>query len=283
MAQENKDMMQKIIETSKALPPMPQVIARATEVLSDERAGFMEIAQVLESDQGMATRVLKLANSAYYGVKVPVKSVQQASALLGFKTLFEMIVVVNSSKMMGKRLEGYEISARQAWEHSLFTAYGARAIAEEKFPELVDDAFMAGLLHDAGMLILDPYLVKEKKSFDRYLENGKTIEQAETEVFGFNHSQLAAKYLKKWMLPASQTHAIEFHHRPSQSEGDVLSCILHAADALANGKGPEKNFVMEEGALQAIETEPDEMEQLALELESSVANLIENIDSETRI
>ncbi|MFW6296872.1 MAG: HDOD domain-containing protein [Desulfosalsimonas sp.] len=274
-----QDQMEKIIETAGALPPMPQVIARAGKVLSNERAGFKEIAKVLETDQAMAARVLRLANSAYYGVKVPVVSVQQASALLGFKTLFTMIVVVNSSKMMGKQLEGYCIEARDNWKHSLFTAIGAKSIAEEKFPELIDEAFMAGLLHDAGMLILDPYVKKEKKRIESHLKHGRSIEQAESAIFGFNHAQLAAEYLKKWMLPASQTHAIEFHHYPSRSEGDILSCILHAADAMANLQGVEKNFYTEKNILAEAGIDEIIMESRGAVIEEEVNELIETLEA----
>ncbi|MCF8024806.1 MAG: HDOD domain-containing protein [Desulfobacteraceae bacterium] len=280
MPEQGQELIQKILESARALPPMPQVIARANRVLSDEKAGFSDIAQVFEADQAMAARVLRLANSAYYGVRVPVNSVQQASALLGFKTLFEMIVVVSSSKMMGKQLSGYGIGAGEAWKHSLFTALAARTITEENYPDLADDAFITGLLHDAGMLILDPYIAKEKKRLEKYLENGKTIEQAETEIFGFNHAQLGSEYLKEWKLSASQAHAIGFHHYPSESEGDILSFILHTADAAANQQEEtEKNFAIEEGATPFIGITSEKMEKLRAVTEKEVERLIESMET----
>lgn len=277
MPEQGQEMMQKILESARALPPMPQVIARANQVLSDDNAGFSDIAKVFESDQAMATRVLRLANSAYYGVRVPVNSVHQASALLGFKTLFEIIVVVGSSKMMGKKLEGYGIEAKEAWKHSLLTALGAKAIAGANNPDLADDAFMAGLLHDSGMLILDPYVAKEKKRFEKILENGDTIEQAETAIFGFSHGQLASEYLKEWKLTASQTHAIEFHHQPSLSEGDPLSHILHLADAMANQEGPERNIALEESSELFLNTSQEETKKLMVAAKEEVEQLIESM------
>ncbi len=280
MPDAGQELMGKIIKTARALPPMPQIIVRATAVLSDENAGFREIARVLETDQAMATRVLKLANSAYYGLRVPVNSVQQASALLGTKTLFEMITVVSSSKMIGKRLDGYDIPARDVWRHSLFTALGAKAIAEDQFPDLADDAFMAGLLHDAGMLILDDYITKEKSRFEKLLENGKTISRAESIIFKFSHAQLASEYLKKWKLPASQTHAIEFHHQPSSSGGDTLSYILHAADAMANQKTLEKNFAMEPDAESFLGLEPEKIQALGALVQESTDGLIASMEAQ---
>lgn len=279
MPDAGQELMEKIIKTARALPPMPQIIDRATAVLSDENAGFREIARVLETDQAMATRVLKIANSAYYGLRVPVNSVQQAAAMLGTKTLFELITVVSSSKMMGKQLDGYGIAARDVWRHSLFTALGAKAIAEEQFPDLLDDAFMAGLLHDAGMVILDEYVIKEKNRFDRLLDDGETISGAETTIFGFSHAELASEYLKKWKLPASQTHAIEFHHYPAFSGGDTLSYILHAADAMANQYPIEKNFAMDPEAESAINMDPERIQSMGAAVGDSVDSLIDSMET----
>lgn len=274
------ELMEKIIKTSKALPPMPQIIARANEVLSSDNAGFKEISQVLETDQAMATRVLRIANSAYYGVSVPVTSVQQASALLGFQTLFELITVVSSSKMMGKKLEGYEISARTMWKHSLSVAVGAKNIAEKYYPELVSDAFMAGLIHDAGMLLLDSYIVENKKKLKALIAQGKPLQKAETEIFGFDHADLSAKYLKKWKLPSNLTHAIGFHHRPIDSDEDPLSCILHIADAMANAKeGPEPNFITEQSALELTGIKEDEIKEMTEEMETMVEGIMESMEA----
>jgi HD-like signal output (HDOD) protein len=274
------ELMEKIVQTSKALPPMPQIIARASEVLSSDNAGFREISQVLETDQAMATRVLRIANSAYYGVSVPVTSVQQASALLGFQTLFELITVVSSSKMMGKRLDGYGIDAKIMWKHSLSVAVGAKAVSEKYYPELVSDAFMVGLIHDSGMILLDSYIEKNKKKFNELVSQGKTFQEAEKEIFGFDHAALSAQYLKKWKLPATLTHAIGFHHRPFDSGEDHLSCILHIADAMANADhGPEPNFTAEQIALEVTGIQEDETGHLAEEMETMVEGIIESMEA----
>ncbi|MFW6333956.1 MAG: HDOD domain-containing protein, partial [Desulfosalsimonas sp.] len=143
------------------------------------------------------------------------------------------------------------------------------------------DAFMSGLLHDAGMLIMDPHMAKEKKRLERHLENGETIEQAEEAIFGFNHAQVASEYLKKWMLPASQTHAIEFHHRPSESEGDVLSGILHAADTMANVQALEKNFTPEQETLAELGFSLQELQDRGSATETEVDSLIESMEQNT--
>lgn len=271
------ELMKKIIKNSRALPPMPEIIAKANQVLSDDSAGFKEVGDVLETDQAMATRVLKLANSAYYGLTVPVSSVQQASALLGFQTLMELITVVSTSKMMGKKLKGYAMDAKQVWKHSLSVAICAKLIAEKKFPALINDAFNAGLIHDSGMLILDDYVAKEKTTYQGLLDQGATIQGAEERMFGFDHGHIAADFFKKWKLPPSQTHAIRYHHDPSQSGSDPLAYILHAADTMANHEITERNFVFHQSALDFFGFSEDDWEEVKTSMQESVAHIIETM------
>lgn len=273
------ELMEKIVQTSKALPPMPQIIARANEVLSSDNSGFREISQVLETDQAMATRVLRIANSAYYGVSVPVTSVQQASALLGFQTLFELITVVSSSKMMGKHLQGYNIEAKFVWKHSLSVAVGAKAIAEKYHPELVNDAFMSGLIHDSGMVLLDSRIHEHQRQFNELLARGKTLQDAEMEMFEFDHAALAARYLKKWKLPENLTHAIRYHHSPAECGHDPLACILHISDAMANTNNLESNFIMDDSALDAIGMPTDDLDQMTFDMEDMVDSIIKSMEA----
>lgn len=269
-----EELMKKIVKASRALPPMPQIIAKATEVLSSDTASFKDVGEVLATDQAMATRVLKLANSAYYGRTIPVSSVQQASALLGFQTLLELITVVSTSKMMGKRLEGYGFEADDVWRHSLLVAMGAKLIAQKKHPVLVNDAFNAGLIHDSGMLILDDYVVEKRQTIDQILGQGKAIQDAEKQIFGFDHGEIASEFFKRWKLPETQLHAIRYHHEPSRSDGDMLSYILHVADDIANREHTEKNFVFDPKALSVIGLTPEEEEGMTEEIREAVTNIM---------
>lgn len=269
-----EELMQKIVKASKALPPMPQIIAKATQVLSSDKASFKDVGDVLETDQAMATRVLKLANSAYYGRTVPVSSVQQASALLGFQTLLELITVVSTSKMMGKRLAGYNIEAEAVWRHSLLVAMGAKLIAQKKNPDLVQDAFNAGLIHDSGMLILDDYVAKNRQEFDGIIGQGQTIQDAEKKLYGFDHAEIASEFFKRWNLPETQLHAIRYHHQPSLSDGDTLSYILHVADDMANRENTERNFVFDPKTLAVLDMSAEDIETLAGEVREAVSNIM---------
>jgi HD-like signal output (HDOD) protein len=130
---------------------------------------------LLESDQAIATKVLKLANSAYYGLKGKVSSIRHASSLLGYNIIGQLISMAGSSSLMGKTLAGYELDSEGTWHHSLLTASASRIIALRKNPDLENDAFSAGLIHDVGKLVLDRYVADRKDDFNRLIPKPSNI------------------------------------------------------------------------------------------------------------
>jgi len=223
-----------IMRTLKELPPMPQVAQKARQLAADENASFTDLARVIETDQAIAARVLKLANSSYYGVAGSVTSIQHAAVVLGMKTLNELLTMACASSMLSSQLNGYGLASGDLWKHSLAVAECARSLATRRNPSLVDDAFSAGLIHDCGKLILDAYILERKEQFDRLVSDGQTtFLEAEKQVLGFDHAELAADVCEKWQIPKKLSVAIQYHHMPSALEHNELAYIVHAADAIA--------------------------------------------------
>ena len=142
---------------------MPQVMFKARELMNDPTSSFKALADILEKDQAMATRVLRLSNSAYYGLAGKVTSVQHAAVLLGYKTVGEVVAMATSSKLLGDSLEGYKLDSGDLWKHSLAVAIASRLIAARTNKDLENDAFAAGLIHDAGKIVLNKYVLEEKR------------------------------------------------------------------------------------------------------------------------
>lgn len=227
-------LRKRIIRTVKDLPPMPQVAQKARQLTMDENSSFQDLAQIIETDQAIATRVLKLSNSSYYGQMGRVTSIQHASVVLGMKTLNELLTLACAGSLLGRELKGYDQKAGDLWMHSLATAGAARRIATRYAPELSDDAFSAGLIHDCGKLILDQYVLERREQFDQYLSGGgKSFTDAEREILGFDHARIAADVCEKWQIPRDITRAIESHHAPRMAGENRLANIVHAADAIA--------------------------------------------------
>jgi HD-like signal output (HDOD) protein len=131
-------------------------------------------------------------------------------------------------------LPGYGMDAVDLWRHSMGVAFGARIIANKKKPTLSNDAFSAGLIHDAGKLILDPYLLERKEMFENYMsKEGKSFLDAEKKLLGFDHGEIASEVCNRWQTPQTLATAIKYHHNPSLANNDELTDIIHTADIIA--------------------------------------------------
>ncbi|MCX8044219.1 MAG: HDOD domain-containing protein [Desulfobacterota bacterium] len=226
------DLRKSIIAAVNDLPSMPQVAQHVRRLISDKNCTFSEIARAIETDQAIAARVLKIANSAYYGVMGTVTSIQHAAMILGIKTLNQILEIACSAAVLSKRLPGYGQESGVLWRHSLSVAACARAIAKRRNPNLIDDAFSAGLIHDCGKLVLDRYLAARADAFTKLLQEGKKVFEAERIVLGFDHASLAASICEKWDIPKQLVNAIQFHHSPSLIQINELVAIVHLANQI---------------------------------------------------
>jgi len=213
---------------------MPQVMFKARELMNDPTSSFKALADILEKDQAMATRVLRLSNSAYYGLAGKVTSVQHAAVLLGYRTVGEVVAMATSSKLLGDSLEGYKLDSGDLWKHSLAVAIASRLIATRVHKDMENDAFAAGLIHDAGKIVLNKYVLERRDAFEEYMaDDKKSFLNAEKDILGFDHSEIASEMCNIWKIPKSLTSAICFHHNPALSNDNVLASIVHVADSLA--------------------------------------------------
>ena len=282
MEPENQEMMQKILAGVEDLPPMPEVVFKAQQLLADPDSSAKELAATLETDQAIATQVLKIANSAFYGMSGRVSSIQHASLVLGYKNLSEIISVAGVQKSLERKLPGYGLESEDLWRHSLSVALGSKIIASKRNPELEMVAHTAGLVHDVGKIILDPFVLEKKEDFEDYLlQEQQTYLNAEQEILGFDHAEIAAEVCRKWSIPDVISSAIQYHHSPTSSLEVELAFILHMADyiSLMSGEGYEDDdflYELEDGTMDYLEFDQNDVSDLTLELMESVANLLDS-------
>ena len=227
------NLKKKILRTIKNLPAMPQIVLKAQEI-ADVDADLKDFERTLEADQALVSMVLRVANSAYYGQCSKVSSIRRAAVVLGFKTLGEIVILASSSKLLDKPLRGYGFVPEELWRHSLAVAFGSKIIANRKKYELANDAYIAGLLHDAGKLILDSFVLERKAIFNRHTEaDGRWLHEVEKSVFGFDHAEIAGIVCRKWNFPELIYNAIRFHHNPLDIENNELAFIIYTANKIA--------------------------------------------------
>lgn len=273
----------RVLKTLKDLPPMPHSVVKARQVMADPNSSFKDLADLFEKDQALATKVLRLANSAYYGLSGKVSSIQHASVLLGHQTLGELITMTGTSSLMGSNLEGYGLESGDLWLHSLAVALGSRLISREKAPDLADDAFMAGLIHDSGKLILDRHLLERKDALDSLLEeDGHTFLEAERRVLGFDHSEIASEACARWQIPDAIGEAVRHHHHPSRAGAKELACIVHVADLVAimggiGGGIDGTRYKMDRNAMELLDISPEDINHFMFDVMEGVKGITQEM------
>jgi HD-like signal output (HDOD) protein len=152
-------------------------------------------------------------------------------------------------------------------------------IAEMKNKNIIHEAHTAGLIHDVGKIILDRYIEKNKEKFSGYMtREEKTFLDAERHFFGFDHAEIAAEVCQTWKIPENISLAIGCHHRPSTSNGDELSYILHVADSIATMGGigyddDDSLCELENGAIDFIQLSQEDISDITLKVLEAVDNL----------
>jgi putative nucleotidyltransferase with HDIG domain len=279
MESNRQNLAKKILRDVKDLPPMPQVVLKAQQMMTDPDLDIKGVANLIETDQAIAIKVLRLANSAHYGLSGKVSSIQQAFVVLGYKTLGQILTIAGFSNFMGKNLPGYGFESEDFMRHSLAVALSSEIIAEKINSNSADEAHTAGLIHDIGKIILDKYILEKKETFKTFLEDEqRTFLSAEKHILGFDHAEIAYEICKKWNIPIAMTQAIKYHHHPSSSQDDTLSYILHLADYVAtkSGGGYDSDdllYQLEEGTLKFLSIRHDDVRTIMAEIIESMAQV----------
>ncbi len=226
------------------LPAMPAVAMKVMEMVGDQATSARALQGIIQRDQALTAKVLKIANSAMFGVSRDITTLSHAIVMLGFSTI-RSVVLAASTKSIYFKCKGISgFSAKLLWEHSLAAAAIARRLAGRLDGVDVEESFISGLLHDIGKSVLNVNF------FDKYSEviketyniGGDSV-RVERRLLGFDHAQVGAMVVRKWNLAKGLEEAVRYHHNPRVAgEYPVLTATVALADELANvlGKGAGK-------------------------------------------
>ena len=226
-----------LIEGVLDLPTPPMVFAQIVKVVDNPDTSACEVGSIIAEDPAMAAKVLRITNSAYYGLSGTVNSVKQAVVIIGLNGVRSLVVSTSVIDMFKDDRIGREFQDF-FWRHSLVTAFGSRMLMRTinpGDPGINELAFSSGLLHDIGKMVMylqDPdtcHRIQEECASQPSLELG-----AEREAFGCTHADVGAKITEKWSLPPQLSSAISYHHAPLDCDDPThLTDVVHVADALA--------------------------------------------------
>jgi len=274
-----QEKVKRIMAQVKAFPGMPATSAKLLKLLKNPESSAAQIEEILKYDPGLTANILKLTNSAYFGIPSKVSSVKQAVVLLGWKRLLQLVMTMCVSSVMKKPLPGYGLPQGELWRHSVAVSVAAELVVKALKIPGADEVFTAALLHDIGKLILGEFVQDDIHRIEEMVAKGIAFEVAEFIVLGTDHAQIGARVLEKWSFPADLVNAVSWHHDPETCENYcILSDIVHVANILGlmsgYGNGTKGNNLQASNpVLERLGFKPSDLETLAEETQQGVRKL----------
>jgi putative nucleotidyltransferase with HDIG domain len=224
------------LDHMRDIPTLPIVAVTVNKMLQDCDTSIRELSKTIEKDQAIVSKLLRLVNSAFYGFQAKINTTSHAVAVLGFNTVRNAVVSVSIIEAFSRKGSTENFDITHFWKHSIAVAVTGRNLAEDTRLASPDEAFVAGILHDMGKVVLVQYF---KDLFSQVWtsiqNNGLTFYEAEKKLLPANHAQIGGHLAKKWHLPASLIEAVTYHHVVTKSAINLeLLMLVHVADFIVN-------------------------------------------------
>jgi putative nucleotidyltransferase with HDIG domain len=270
-----------IASAIKSFPGMPGTAVRLLALIDNPAMRVSQIEQILRQDPGLTANVLRLANSAYFGIPSKVGSIRQAVILLGLKRLIQMVIAACVSAIMDKSVPGYDLPPGELWRHSIAVSVAAEGLVKELNVDAAEEIFTAALLHDVGKLVLGEFVQDEYQQIETAVSQGISFEMAEKIVLGTNHADIGARILTNWSLPQEIVNAVQFHHAPEDAQQtNTMLDIVHVANFISMmiGIGIGRDGLHHQPSAEVTERlglEPENLEKVASQTMQWVKELSE--------
>ncbi len=219
----------------KEIPTLPAIMSRIVEMTEDPRTNSTQLASFLSHDQALTVRILKLANSAYYGLSNYISTVEMAVVVLGFEEIKKMVLTAKVFEALDSEEAKDLMDMNKFWIHSVVVAVACKFISKKLKLKSAEDLFVAGLLHDIGALAMVCYQTEDYFIVLNHLKNtNKHTFEVETDLLGYSHADLGGLLTGKWNLSNKIANCISNHHTPWLSISKPnYAMIVNFADVLA--------------------------------------------------
>jgi len=242
--------LKNIIDNIRDLPTLPTVIMRVIEIINNPKSSAKDIKSIIENDFVQTARVLRLANSSYYGFPHKISTITTAIVLLGFNEIKNLLLSssVYDLFQQNKGEKNIYFNHIKFLDHSIGVAIAARTIGEYTNYDEPEELFVGGLLHDIGKIIQNQFLSNDfQKLMKNVIKTNSLIYKKEKRILGYTHAEVGKLLALKWKLTDKIVDMISYHHRPSFSEKYNRECaIVNLADiiirALKIGSGGDEQI-----------------------------------------
>jgi putative nucleotidyltransferase with HDIG domain len=269
-----EEKINRVVGGINNLPTPPIVFTQIQKVLNNPNTSAFDIAAILQEDPAMSAKVLKLTNSAYYGLSREIDSVKQAVMIVGLDAVKNLVLSASVISIFSKDQIDQEFQD-YFWRHSLATAFGARMLSRLLRTKLTFDAesgFSAGMLHDIGKMVISVYMSEESQQIKAKKAEQPNIPdyKIEDDILGYNHAHIGALLGQHWKLPTTLIEAVKFHHFPQliETKDNNLPYLIHLANHLAiltfdvDPDNETQVDPLQPGVLDAVGSSQEEIEPL---------------------
>jgi putative nucleotidyltransferase with HDIG domain len=233
-----RERIMEILDRAPDILTLPSIINEIMDVISRKNSSASDLTKIIESDPALTTRILTVANSAYYGFVKKISTISHAVVVLGFKEIQNIALGMSVLQMFNRK--GSEFS-EQLWRHSFSVGVGTKMIAQYLNLKIDGKYFVGGLLHDVGKIFISQYMTDAfSKLLDAIEENGNnySYHAVEKRIFGITHAEVGEVLLNSWMFPPDVVNTVAHHHSPVLSNVDpIFTVCVHLADVLCTAKG----------------------------------------------
>lgn len=223
-----------IIKKIDRLKPIPQITNKVMSIAQDPESSMADLSEIIVYDTALTANLLKIANSAYFGLQGKVDSVHHAIVYMGMDQVVSLVLLASSAESLKTAQKGYDLNVGDLWKYSVSSALIARELTKLKKTRETHLIFTASLLKDIGKVILSQYVDESFKKISTLVkQQGYTFREAEKEVIGIDHSELGGIVAETWKFSPKMVEIIRNHHQPQKSSiSEFESSIVYMADTL---------------------------------------------------
>jgi putative nucleotidyltransferase with HDIG domain len=227
------EQIRNTVESEIQLPALPAVAMEVVDLIDNPRTSASKLGKVISTDQALTAKVLRIANSPFYGFPRKIATIDFAIIVLGFDAVKEVVISLSLMSALQRRSDEY-FDTTKFWDHSITCGVAARRLARDLGYRVSGEAFVGGLLHDIGMPIFHRYFNQDFREAVRiHRETGISFYEAEKSVIGVTHQEIGGWLAERWNLPPQLTDVIINHHRPNQADvNKELVALIHLSDVM---------------------------------------------------
>lgn len=280
-----QERVRKLVDKVQGLPTLPSMLNNINQMILNPRTSAKEVAQVIASDPALTSKVLRVVNSSFYGFPNRITTITHAIVILGFNTVKSIVLSSTIFDVFRRSVKPGDFDRAEFWKHSIGCGAAAKVLGRRINYPMLEELFIAGLLHDVGKIILDQFLAdKFAEVLALVRSRDCLIVEAEAEVLGLTHADVGAWLFEKWNLSKGLVETTRCHHNP-QLAGDQqkFAEIIHLADilvrALRFGNGGDAKIpAVNDAAWRSLGLAEPELDDLLLQTSAEIEKAMVFLD-----